>query len=350
MNILSKTIVYTCLLLSLAIDSNTAEAALPIYLEVATEAGAPVTAQQEWVRLLGRMNLGQVRLRRARGGEQTKIESKKQGNSTRYQVFAIINRRNELILPQRKFRISDRGALQKYFDQLPVQAAYNAEERGRFGLTEKQFRLLYAEFSQPIGFSTVGKTSRAVIARIERTLDLPFAGLSSVPLNSKMQITAELKNLSTGTALAYVLRREGLAMRPEQLPGKSLRLNVVAYDSPQETWPVGWKPAVSSRQAAPQLYKLRSIEIDGFTLSQALTALQPALKIPVLMDDSILARQKIDPAKIQVSLPKKRTYLKSALGKLLSQARLAEEVRVDEQEQPFLWITRFGKHSPVATR
>jgi hypothetical protein len=147
--------------------------------------------------------------------------------------------------------------------------------------------------------------------------------------------------------LAYALRCEGLMLLPEQLPGEPLRLRIAPYDSQQESWPVGWKPAVSSRQSAPQLYKLRSIEINGFTLAQALTALQPALKLPVILDQWVLQRSQIEPSKIQVSYPKKRTFLKAVVGRLLSQARLAEEVRVDELEQPFLWVTRFGKASPT---
>jgi len=129
-----------------------------------------------------------------------------------------------------------------------------------------------------------------------------------------------------------------------------LRLSIERYDSKRESWPVGWKPAVSSRQSAPQLFELRNIEINGFTLAQALTALQPALKMPVIMDDWVLQQRQIDPSKIEVSLPKKRTFLKSAIGKLLSQGRLAEEVRVDEQGQPFLWVTQFGKNSRPATK
>ena len=336
-------------------------AALPIDLVVAMEPGTPLTAPQEWTRLLGRMDLGTVQVRGIRSGERPEIKERKLGKTTRYRLLAVLNRRNELVLPERKFRVRDRHALQKYLEQLPAQTAYHAEERGRFGLTEKQFRQVFAELSQPVGFSTVGKSAEEIRARLEKTLTVPVVHLESPSLRdgalrdggaslSGKPLAVELQNLSTGTALAYVLRCEGLALRPEQLPGESLRLSIGAIDSKQESWPIGWKPAVSSRQSAPQLYEFRNIEINGFTLAQALTALQPALKLPVVMDDWILQRQQIDPSKIQVSHPKKRTFLKSVVGKLLSQARLAEEVRVDEQEQPFLWVTRFGKESLRATK
>ncbi len=339
--------VFCCTLAVLTLSLNEVWAALPIDLEIITEPGAPLSAPQEWARLLGRMNLGSVRIRGVRSGERPQLKEKKLGNTTRYHLLVVLNRRNELVLPERRFRIRNRKALQKYFEQLPAKAAYHAEDRGSFGLTEKQFRQVFAELSQPVGFSTVAKSASEVLTRLEKTLTVRVVRSKKGARLSGKPLTVELQNFSAGTVLAYVLRREGLVLRPEQLPGMPLRLSIAPYDSKRESWPVGWKPAVSSRHSAPQLYELRNIEINNLTLAQALTALQPPLKIPVLLDDWIFRRHKIDPSKIQVSHLKKRTFLKSAVGKLLSQARLAEEVRVDEQEQPFLWVTRFGKDSPT---
>lgn len=325
-----------------------AHAALPIDLEVAKEAGVPLAAPQEWARTLGRMNLGSVRLRDARVGERPQVEQVKLGNSPRYRVLAILTGRNELVLPSRRFRTSDRAAMQKYFEQLPVQAAHNAEDRGRFGLTKKQFKRVYAELSEPVGFSTKGATAKEILRLAEKRVSTPLQMEFTPEFSSNNPVTAELKNLTLGTVLAYALRREGMIFVPEQLPGQELRIVVTRHNAKKESWPIGWKPAVSSRQSAPQLFESRSIEIQGFTLIQALNALQPALQIPVVMDDWIIARRDIKPSEVQVVLPKKRTFLKSAVRKLLSQAKLSEELRVDELEQPFLWITRFGKDSPMA--
>lgn len=322
-------------------------AALPIDLEVATAPGTPISAPQAWSRVLGQLDLGSVRLRGLRGDERPSIEARKIGNGTRYRLLAILDRSNQLVVPDRRFRLSDRRAMQRYFQELPAQAAYQAEDRGRFGLTEPQFRQIYAEFSQPVGFSTLQESAHVVVTRLQKQLATPVHRRKS-PRNSK-RVGVELQGFSLGTALAFALRTDGLALRPEQLPGEKLQLTIDTYDAQRESWPVGWKPAVSSRQSAPQLYERRNIEIAGFTLRQTLDALQPALKIPVVMDQWVLAQQQIDPGKSQVSLAKQRTFLKSALGKLLSQAKLAEEVRVDELEQPFLWVTRFGKQSPTAT-
>lgn len=331
----------------IGLTRSAAHAALPIDLEVATEPGVPLAAPQEWARRLGRMDLGTVRLRGARGGERPRVEKK--SGSSRYHVLAILTGRNELLLPGQRFRVGDQARLAKYFQQLPEQTEYTSVERGRFGLTKAQFEQVYAELSQPVGFSTIGKKPIDLLRLAEQKVATPIQQTGSLSRDSTPLI-AELRELSLGTALAYALRCEGLMLVPEQLPGESLRISVEPYNSKVDSWPIGWKPAISSRRSAPQLYEKRNIEIKGFTLAQALTALQPALQVPVVIDSWTLARQQIDPATEQVELPKKRTFLKSALGKLLSQARLAHELRVDEQDQAFLWITRFGKDSPTATK
>jgi hypothetical protein len=325
----------------------TAQAALPIDLEVATEPGLPLAAPQQWAQLLGQLDLGSVRLRPAVGGETATLTPLETSLGTRYQLLAVLSRRGELVLPDRRFAAHQRPALQQYFQQLPLQAAHHAQPRGRFGLTEIQFQKLYAELSAPVGFSTLSLSASEVAARLLRSLATPVTR-DPVASTANPKLTVELQAVSTGTALAYVLRCEGRALSPEQTPGEPLQLRIVAADSAAEVWPVGWKLGTSSRQVAPQLYQPRTIELSGFTLASALTALAPALRLPVLYDDWILTQAQIDPAKIEVALPGKRTLLKSALGKLASQARLADELRVDELGQPFLWLTRFGKNSPTA--
>ncbi len=324
-------------------------AALPIDLEVAKERGVSITAPQQWAQLLGRMNLGSVKIRDARGPERAQLESKQIGNSVRYRVVAILTRGDELLLPDRRFRVSDRSAMQKYFQQLPEQAAYNAEERGRFGLTKSQFERVFAELSQPVEFSTVGKTAEEILRHAEKEITTPIERLEPTSSPAGKPITSELKGVSLGTTLAFALRQNGLMLVPEQLPGQALRLTIESYDATTDYWPVGWKPGVLSRRAAPQLFEKRNIEIKGFTLTQALEALQPAMRVPVIFDERVLRRNQIEPSALQVVLPKKRTHLKSALGKMFSQARLSDELRVDELDKPFLWVTRFGKDSPRAT-
>ena len=97
-----------------------------------------------------------------------------------------------------------------------------------------------------------------------------------------------------------------------------------------------------------EMFKFLTFEISGYTLAQALDVLSPRLGVPLKFDDLILQRRDIHPDKIQVKLPRKKTYLKRAVDRILGQARLSGELRVDEAGKPFYWITQFGKDSPRA--
>ena len=81
-------------------------------------------------------------------------------------------------------------------------------------------------------------------------------------------------------------------------------------------------------------------KIDGYTLEEALTAIGPRIKIPLYFDHAALAEYEIDPAKVQVRFPRSRTFYKRVIDRVLAQARLGSQLRVDEAGAPFLWITR----------
>jgi hypothetical protein len=91
---------------------------------------------------------------------------------------------------------------------------------------------------------------------------------------------------------------------------------------------------------APSLFQTRSAEIDGYSLDEALGAIGPLLKIPIYFDRASLKAHQIEPAKIQVKLVRTKSTYKRVIDRILSQAHLASEIRVDEAGMPFLWITR----------
>lgn len=318
------------------------DAASPIDVEVAMEPGVPITAPQEWARLLGKLDLTRVRLRGIQADDQPKVTA----TESRIDVVAILSSRNELILPKRRFKASDVVALRKYFTELPARAAEGDAPRGRFDLTEEQFRTLYDDLSQVVAFSTTGKSVTELLRRIENQFATPIErdAITDTVLNDST-IRIELQGMSAGAALAIALRQEGYALKPTKPLAQPLRLMVIRYDRDTETWPVGWKSEASPRQLAPKLFEFLNIEISGYTLAQALDALKPRLGVPVLMDTWILEQEDIRPDQVQVKHPKGKTYLKKAVDRILTQARLGGELRVDELGQPFYWVTRFGNDS-----
>ena len=107
----------------------------------------------------------------------------------------------------------------------------------------------------------------------------------------------------------------------------------------EESWPIGWPPQAPPKQAAPKLYEYLTVEIKEITLPEAINAIQGRVEVPFLFDHNGMAREQIDMASVKVSFPKKRVQYLRVLDQVLFQAQLKSEVRLDEAEKPFLWIS-----------
>ena len=336
---------------AIALASATAQAANRVEIEVVTEPGLSPTAPQEWVRMLSKLDFARVRIRGIRPGDKPDIISTEGATATHFKLLAVLDRGERLILPGARFGRSDMHRLRDYIDRLQKDGAADlGAERGRFGLTKEQFTTVYDDLSQSVNFSTAGKSPVDIMAQIAKQLRLPLevSDQAKFVLHRAEAVDMQLEDMTAGTALAMLLRREGLALVPQKQRGEPLRLAVIPLKPNQTAWPVGWKPAEVPRVIVPQMYKFLTFEISGYTLAQALDALSPRLGVPLKLDDLILQRRDIHIDKIQVKLPRKKTYLKRAVDRILGQARLAGELRIDEAGKPFYWITQFGKDSPRA--
>ncbi|MEX2025887.1 MAG: hypothetical protein WEH44_01280, partial [Pirellulaceae bacterium] len=150
----------------------------------------------------------------------------------------------------------------------------------------------------------------------------------------------ELLGLSHGTALAAAIRPAGLVLVPVK-EGGQVQLRITSSKSVKESWPIGWPlPAEKSLQdVAPDLLKFIPVEINDTPLGDALSAIVGRLKVPLVIDYNALARNRVDLATTKVSFPKSRSFYDRILRKLLFKAGLKYELRLDEADQPFLWIT-----------
>ncbi|MEK6235062.1 MAG: hypothetical protein N2C14_10140, partial [Planctomycetales bacterium] len=107
-------------------------------------------------------------------------------------------------------------------------------------------------------------------------------------------------------------------------------------------WPIGWTPKKKRSEAMPVLMEFLNVEIEPTPLIEVVGILKQHLKTPILIDFNAVVKHEIDLQK-KVSFPSKRTYYDRILRTLLSQAKLVREIRVDEADKPFVWITSFKK-------
>lgn len=333
-----------------------AAAAPPIELELVTERGLQITAPQEWLQLLAGIGIEHVQIRGGDGGEP-KVTNRGTARAANYQVVGVLTSRGQLRLPGGTFTKADRGRLKDYFEKLGADGADAVTApHVRFGLTEKELTAVLADLAQPIDFETKGLTPRAFLDRLQTKLSLKSSVDAEAEQTMRTAAPAidELKNVAGGTALAITLRNCGLAMRPEKKRGQPVAYHIVAagpglirdrmlgkMTAPDmQYWPIGWEPEKSPGETSPSLFQTRSAEIDGYSLEEALGAIGPLLKIPMYFDRASLKAHQIEPGKIQVKLPRTKSTYKRVIDRVLSQAHLVSEIRVDEAGVPFLWITR----------
>ncbi len=318
-------------------------AAPPVELELATESGLQITAPREWLQLMAELGIQNVRIRSASAADKPVVENRGDVAHPRFHVVGILATNEELRLPGGRFQITDRRKLADYFARLSADGVEAlTAPRGRFGLTEKDFTAAHADLAQPIHFATQGKSLRAFLDRLQTKFALPIAPDTAAEqiIRTSPPVADEVGNLTTGSGLAIVLRSYGLALRPDKSLGKPLALRIVPEGTVDDSWPIGWESKASPGETAPALMEFLNVEIEGYTLQEAVDAIAPRIKMPVYWDHAALAKDHIEPTKIQVHVPHTRTFYKRILDRVLIQGRLAGQLRVDEAGTAFFWITR----------
>src|SRR5205814_8732531 len=203
----------------------------------------------------------------------------------------------------------------------------------------QQLVAVHEALAVPVQGSTLGQPPRETAKKIADRLPYKFTSdeVAQRALAEGEAIADELEGISSGTALAVILRPLGLVMFPEK-NGQEIRLRIAVNRDAKEFWPVGWPLKGNPGETLPELFKFLKVNIGDASLSEAITAIASRVKAPVLYDYNALARARIN-LSTKVSLTESNIFYSRALDRLLSQARLKYEIRLDEADKPFLWIT-----------
>ena len=334
-----------CLFLSL-FAASTLHAAGRIELELVTEADFPPLEVSKWYQELTKLNFSNLKIRRAQIGDRTETLTQGSKDNPIYRVKGILTNEGKMVVLGGSFSLHDRSKIQAWMTELATYGPQGSPEgKPLFGLNISQFETVRKDLSVKVSSNTKGVKRRDAFAAIQSKLTLP---LQLDPTAEKAfadsdQVEIELRGVTAGTSLAYLLRPIGLAMRPQRMPNGDLRYVVSASKNIDDPWPVGWPLAKSRKEVAPRLFEFIDVEIEPIPLSQALPVLQERLEIPFLLDRNNLVRYEVNIDEIKVDFPAKRSTYSLILSRLLTQARLTSEVRADEGGQPFVWITTFKK-------
>ncbi|GAB6164342.1 hypothetical protein JCM19992_03420 [Thermostilla marina] len=312
-----------------------------VRLEIVVETGAPVGISQRWLQLLASAGIEDFRLRSYGPGDEIGIRQTELAGQTIYTVTALLKADNTLITPGGRFRSSELGALRAWLQDVARNGPPESRpQTNAWGLTVEQFRLVHTDLSTPVAVSTKGKPRGEIIAAILDRLQFPSdydAALQKAAGDDP--VAEELRGIASGTATAYLLRNPGLCLVPGVDAAGRPIYHIRRAQEGMKIWPVGWRPEKPARDLAPQLYEFLTVNIENVSIDTVLAAVAEKTSIPYLYDHYALVRHDIDPQKAIVSAPNTRTTYSLLLKRLLFQAKLKMELRIDEADQPFLWIT-----------
>lgn len=333
-------------ILTLALASTafweSAHAEPRVELELVTAPGFPVTGAHQWMAVLQDLGVGNLRIRQGKSGDRAEIKTTGAGDSAVHRVTGILTNRNQVVLPAGSFSLHEKARIAEWIAK--VKAGGQEEltvPRIAFGLTQPEFVQLHDRLAVPLTISTKDQRAADSVKAIVRGLGLPATVDDSArpALDGDWVMPDEYQGMSQGTSLAALLRPLGLAFAPQREPGGRVSLRIAPQDALREFWPAGWPSEKNPRETVPDLFKFLNVEIADTPLPDALGAIQGRLNVPFLYDQNALAREQIDVATVRVSVPAGRTYYKRILDRMLFQAKLKSDVRVDESGKPFLWIT-----------
>jgi hypothetical protein len=311
-----------------------------VTLEVVTEPGVGAEDTREWLPLLEKAGFTTVRLRSGQAGDGAALKTNGSGANASYEVTGVLTPGNRLHLPGASFTLESRGGISRWIEKLKAGGEEGLTVKaGAFGLVPKQLVAVHEGLAVKVNFVTTGKTTKEVVQGIAEIISLKLKVEPAVRgAFGDEKVTDELLGMSAGTALAAAIRPLGLVLVPEK-DGNDVMLKIADSQVAKQIWPVGWPAKSSPKETLPKLFEFLNVEVSDSPLAESMEAIRGRLNVPLIVDQNSLARQKIDYATVKVTLPKMNTYYKGIIDKLLFQVKLKCEVRVDEADRPFLWIT-----------
>jgi hypothetical protein len=279
------------------------------------------------------------------GEKQPAIEEIQLSKSTMVTISGLVQR-GKLKLPGGSFSIRDKGGIRELIKRIKDDGSKVAlAEKKAFGLTSEQLVNVHVNLSKSLDFDTRGVASGKVIEKIGRLIGRRFSfdesARSALGGEGGELVSDELNGVSAGTAISVVVRHLGLVLKPAREQGKSLKMMIVDSRAADEIWPIGWPPESPPIRVEPRLFETLPLEVRGFPLGDVLNAIQKRSRVPFFYDYNSFAREGVELSETKVTLVKDKVSYKVAIAKLLSQSKpkLKDELRIDENGRPFLWIS-----------
>ncbi len=313
-----------------------------IEIEIFIDAREVVRSGQQWAETLQKSGADRVNIRTGKI-DRPEVDIVQLSSGELIAIKAAVAR-NRLYLPGGNFGMTEISGIKRLIQSIRDDGVETGlAEKQAFGLTAAQLVALHDLLAQPVRFSTKGIPLQKMLDQLEAQLGHSFqldqTAIREVDQTSAFQ--SELRGMSSGTALAVVLRPQQLVMQPHREQGRDVELRIVPSRNADEFWPVGWPSEMTPVKTEPKLFQRLDLQIQGYPLKTTLDAIEKRMGVQMVFDWYAIEQAGIDLEKTKVSFEKDNATYISAINQLLGQARprLKQELRLDESGRPFLWVT-----------
>ncbi len=313
-----------------------------VELEIYSTPTTPATTRHQWLEALSEAGADRVSAKTSRKPAPS-IEETTYGGSKVILVKGVINNR-KIKLPKKTFSITDQRGIKDYLQSLRADGAKTTlAEKKAFGLTSEQLINVHSKLAGTVTSGTQGKESGSLLNQLIQSLPQKtnLSPSARSALTSSEKVSNEYQGLSTGTALSIELRRHDLVLRPSPKQGRGVELEVVTTSQAPESWPQGWPPKAAPVTTFPKLFEVTALQLNNIQLDSVLSAISRRLKIEFIVDPAAWGTKPVDLSTVKVTFNKPRASYSAAIGNILSQSKpqLRYEIRLDENGEPFIWIT-----------
>ena len=301
---------------------------------------------QTWIQALSQVGADQLKIQTV-GRPKPSINEAEVGSSVIIQIKAVISG-SKIKFPGKTFARTDVGGISAFLDKLRADGAQTTlATKKAFGLTSTQLVDVHQRLSLKNARATQSEPWKKVVSGlldgVSMTYELSPAAKDALATDATIDV--DLNGFTTGTVLAILLRQQGLVFHPTHKQGRGVVLKIDVKDDVKEFWPPGWPVEKAPVNAFPKMFKRIPLQVNQTPLASVLTAIERRLDLPFVVDPAAVKDKQgnpIDLNKTLVSYNKAKTSYSLALSKMLLQnkPRLRHEIRQDENETQFLWISK----------
>jgi hypothetical protein len=331
-----------------------------IRVEILTQGIDATTNPQEWGRAFEEIGIT-CRVRQGTREDMPSIAEEVSGEVRRIEVVGILDRQGTITFPDVAFSLAEQVEFRNWFAELERYGIQGSPAgQANWGLDEAQLVELLGHLAQPIEVEVKGLPMGQAIDQLPfpEGMELNFGSGSSAPadvglapgprFDAESFVVNEVRGLSLGTGLAILLAEEGLGFHPRRNPDGSVDLDVISLAGELEPWPIGWDVGDSTPrdQLFPTLFEFFPVTIEDVSLLQTLTVISERSEVPVLIDHRACAARDIDISGIRITVVEEQSAWGLVIRRVVSQARLTFDYRLDEADKGFIWIYPFTPYTP----